>query len=242
MNTSCPCLQVEPDHCESAGSSQFSKATVLQKEDKIWNSMLKHTSTSQTQESRMCIPEPCAPVVTSRNKQDSCMTNVSKEAMCCKLPPNVDPEVFRLLPSHIQMELVTSFQHENSLQANIGPADPFPNPDRADHKSSASQNCETFSSPRSTTKLHFEAGKATESCGVPPVPQEPQLEDVPLNVDPYVFSQLPADVQRELLTEWRQQKPVLKIPSKQSHKNSKDKRTVAKSGQSNNIMKYFKPN
>ncbi|KAI7813232.1 DNA polymerase iota [Triplophysa rosa] len=248
-------LQAEPDLYESAGSSQFTQADVLQKEKKIWNSMLKYTATSQTQESQKCIPEPSTPPqlvcneqshVTSKNSQDSSyMINVSKAGMCCKLPPTVDPEVFKLLPEHIQKELISSFQEDNSPQPNYGPADPFSkHADQADHRNSTSHNCElseTFSSPQFTAKLHFEPGKATESCSIPPAPQAPQ-SDVPPNVDPCVFSQLPADVQRELLTEWRQQKPVLKIPSKQSHKTSRDKRTVAKSGQSNNIMKYFKPN
>lgn len=64
----------------------------------------------------------------------------------------------------------------------------------------------------------------------------------PADVDPRVFSELPAGIQRELLSEWRQQKPVLKIPStkKQGKSQAKDKKGMPKSNTSNNLFKYFK--
>lgn len=261
--------QVETDVCEPAGSSHFTQAVVLQKQEKILNSMLNCTSAFPTQETQteslQNIPDsstsPKQSHVTSRSTQDSCMTDVSKIGVGCNLPPNVDLEVFKLLPKHIQMELVSSFQNENSPQPNYGHADPFSKQAETGNHSMSGFNqaetsdpCEstlkcsrnltshyselskTFSLPQSFTNL--ENGKSTESCSIPP------HSDVPPNVDPCVFSQLPADVQRELLTEWRQQKPVLKIPSKQSHKTSsnRDKRSVAKGSQCNKIMKYFKPN
>nr|XP_055054590.1 DNA polymerase iota isoform X2 [Misgurnus anguillicaudatus] len=260
--------QVETDLCEPAGSSQFTQDEVLQKQEKILNSMLNCTSVSPTQETQteplQNNPESSTSPrqllckeqthVNSRSTQDSRMTDVSKVGVCFNLPPNVDPEVFKLLPKHIQMELVSSFQNENSLQPNYGHAETANHSMLGFNQAKTSDPCEstlkysrnstshyselgkTFSSPQSLTNL--ESGKSTESCSIPP------HSDVPPNVDPCVFSQLPADVQRELLTEWKQQKPVLKIPSKQSHKASsnRDKKYVAKGNQCNKIMNYFKPN
>lgn len=63
-------------------------------------------------------------------------------------------------------------------------------------------------------------------------------------MDPKVFSELPPDVQRELLSEWKQQKLVLKSPSSRKSGQSvkaKDKKAVGKNSQANNLFKYFKP-
>lgn len=271
---------MEPDLCKSATNSQFTQADILHKEDKTWNSMkpIKHTSLSPTQESQSQPPlinpkSPRQPVfehsqITNMNTRESCMSNVPKETLCSKLPPGVDPEVFKLLPDHIQMELISSFQNEDSAQLIYGPAGTSSeDADPADHstlafnqprtpepcestlnysRNSACHNHEldeTLSSAQSTVELHSGLIKDTESHDTPATTEAPQ-SDIPANVDPYVFSQLPADVQRELLTEWKQQRPVLKIPSKHSHKtsNAKDKKNAAKGSQCNNILKYFKPN
>ncbi|XP_016409438.1 DNA polymerase iota isoform X2 [Sinocyclocheilus rhinocerous] len=270
--------QVELDICEPAANSQFTQADVLHKEDKTWNSMkpIKHTWISPTQELQTQPPlinskSPRQPVlehsqVTKMNTTESCMSNVPEKTLCSRLPPGVDPEVFKLLPEHIQMELISSFQSEDTAQLIYGPADTSSDVDPADHstwafnqpapepcesalnynRNSASHNHElskNLSSAQFTVELNSGLVKVTESHDIPPASQEHQ-SDVPANVDPYVFSQLPADVQRELLTEWRQQKPVLKIPSKHSHKTSstRDKKSAAKGSQCNNILKYFKPN
>ncbi|XP_067263358.1 DNA polymerase iota isoform X2 [Chanodichthys erythropterus] len=270
--------QVEPDLCESVANSQFTQADVLHKEDKTWNSMkpIKHTSISPTQESQsqpqnltINPKSPRQPIfehsrVRNMNTRESCMSNFPEETLCSKLPPGVDPEVFKLLPDHIQMELISSFQNEDSAQLIYGPADTSSEDvDPPDHSTlafnqprtpepcestlnSASHNHEldkTLSSAQSTLELHSALIKDTESHDTPPTTEAPQ-SDIPANVDPYVFSQLPADVQRELLTEWKQQRPVLKIPSKHSHKISsvRDKKNAAKGSQCNNILKYFKPN
>lgn len=272
--------QVEPDLCESVANSQFTQADVLHNEDKTWNRIkpIKHTLVSPTQESQTQPPlinpkSPGQPVfehsrVTNMNTKESCMSNVPKETFRSMLPPGVDPEVFKLLPEHIQMELITSFQNKDSAQLIYGPADTSSEgADPADHstltfnqprtpercesalnycRNSASHNYEldkTLSSAQSILELHPGLIKDTGSHDIPPTTEAPQ-SDIPANVDPYVFSQLPADVQRELLTEWKQQRPILKIPSKHSHKtsNTRDKKNAAKSSQCNNILKYFKPN
>ncbi|KAG1958111.1 DNA polymerase iota [Pimephales promelas] len=263
--------QVEPDLCESVANSQFTQADVLHKEDKTWNSIkpIEHTliSPSQEPQTQPTSINAISPMqhsrVTNMNIRESCMSNVPEETLCPKLPPGVDPEVFKLLPEHIQMELITSFQNKDSAELIYGSADTSFEDDPADNptltfnqprtpercksplnyrKNPASHNHEldkTFSSAQSTMELHSGLIKDTESHDIPP-----SQTDIPANVDPYVFTQLPADVQKELLTEWKQQKPVLKIPSKHSQKtsNTKDKKNAAKGSQCNNILKYFKPN
>ncbi|XP_026104272.1 DNA polymerase iota [Carassius auratus] len=262
--------QVEPDICEPAVNSQFTQPDVLHKEDKTWISTkpIKHTWLSPTRELQTQPPfinsnSPRQPVLehsqdTSMNTTESCLSGVPEKTLCSRLPPGVDPEVFKLLPEHIQMELISSFQSEDSAQLNYGPtATSSEDADPADHftlafnqpepcesalnynRNSLSHNHElskTLTSARSTMELN----SGQDSHDIPPATQS----DVPANVDPYVFSQLPADVQRELLTEWRGQKPVLKIPSKHSHKtsNTRDKKSAGKGSQCNNILKYFKPN
>ncbi|MEE6457869.1 hypothetical protein FKM82_000076 [Ascaphus truei] len=65
----------------------------------------------------------------------------------------------------------------------------------------------------------------------------------PKNVDPNVFSELPAEVQRELMAEWRQQKRTPKIQVKKQHektKVTKGKRSRT-SAQPNSLLQYFKP-
>ncbi|KAI2664898.1 DNA polymerase iota [Labeo rohita] len=269
--------QVESDICEPAANSLFTQADVLHKEDISSNSMkpVKHTLISPTQELQTQPPlikpkSPRQPVlehsqVTNMNTSESCMSNAPEKTLRSKLPPGVDPEVFELLPEHIQMELISSFQNEDSAQLNYGPADTSSEVvDPADHSTlafnqPAPEPCESalnynrnpashelgkaWSSAQSSMELDFGLVEATDSHDIPPATQAPQ-SDIPANVDPYVFSQLPVDVQRELLTEWRQQKSVLKIPSKHSHKtsNTKDRKSTAKGSQGNNILKYFKPN
>ncbi len=257
------CHQVEPDICEPAANSQFTQ--VSHKEDKTWNSM-KHTAISPTQELQTQPPLINPRQSVSEHSRVTHMTTressiVPEKTVCPKLPRDVDPEVFKLLPEHIQMELISSFQREGSAQLNYGAAETSSDDvDPAAHSTSAfkrpttepcdrnpaSHNHElskTLSSAQSAVELNSGLDKATENHDIPSATQAPQ-SDVPANVDPYVFSQLPADVQRELLTEWRQQKPVLKIPSKHSHKtsNTKDKKSAAKGSQCNDILKYFKPN
>ncbi|XP_037758461.1 DNA polymerase iota isoform X2 [Chelonia mydas] len=66
----------------------------------------------------------------------------------------------------------------------------------------------------------------------------------PPNVDPNIFSELPAEMQKELLAEWKNLKPVSKMhmnkPSEKL-KTNKGKKNVMCSPQSNSLLRYFKP-
>ncbi|XP_034026822.1 DNA polymerase iota [Thalassophryne amazonica] len=68
--------------------------------------------------------------------------------------------------------------------------------------------------------------------------------EFPVDVDPKVFCELPPDVQRELMSEWKQHKPVLKsAPFKKPWRSLqiRDKKTASKNSQANSLLKYFKP-
>lgn len=107
------------------------------------------------------------------------------------------------------------------------------------------------SSDRSTTMNHHcppgtstVSGEKVMEEGRTTSPQSSDC-DFPVNVDPKVFSELPLDVQRELMCEWKQQKPVPKTPSSRKAGRTlmtKDKKPAGKGSQANNLFKYFKPN
>ncbi|XP_061874719.1 DNA polymerase iota isoform X2 [Colius striatus] len=67
----------------------------------------------------------------------------------------------------------------------------------------------------------------------------------PPNVDPKTFYELPPDVQKELLAEWKSEEPASKRsmekPS-EKHRTSKGRRNAAPClSQSNSLLRYFKP-
>ncbi|KAM4616913.1 DNA polymerase iota [Polymixia lowei] len=232
------------------------------------------------------------PGVAPECQKDTCSTagsdqTVNTPKLTCQLPPDVDPDMFRLLPEDIQRELSSPSYPDplggpptptTSQSATGGPAPAFDTP----HISNKypPQSCPPASMPPSrsfadshslkdgeeaasdldssdtvTTVNHTwppgsstvpvstvsEEGKARAG---PSVPQSPDC-GFPVDVDPTVFSELPPDVQRELMSEWRQQRPVLKTPScRKQGRNSvvKGRKAAAKGSQTNNLLNYFKPN
>ncbi|XP_043370165.1 DNA polymerase iota isoform X2 [Dermochelys coriacea] len=67
----------------------------------------------------------------------------------------------------------------------------------------------------------------------------------PPNVDPNIFAELPAEMQKELLAEWKNLKPVSKMhmnkPSEKLKTNKGKKNVMMCSPQSNSLLRYFKP-
>lgn len=162
-----------------------------------------------------------------------------------RLPPNVDPEVFRLLPLDIQKELLSSDSLRNT-----------PTSSKVSHstenKTSLSfrgaQNIKDVT--EAEDKLNPSVNQSVSPAGQSSFPGEHVMEEessdcqFPGNVDPKVFSELPAEVQKELLAEWKQQRPVLKTPPfRKEGKSSmtKDRKAAGRSSQTNNLFKYFKP-
>lgn len=137
-----------------------------------------------------------------------------------ELPHDIDPEVFTSLPQHIQLELMSSF-HKDSVER------------QEDHCVSAPSTHHSDD----ITQQHNDAEKHDDISAA-------GVFDVPSDVDPYVFSQLPTDVQRELRMEWRQSKVLLKVSTRHVTKRtatSRDKRPAAKRSQSGSLLSYFKP-
>ncbi|XP_041756602.1 DNA polymerase iota [Coregonus clupeaformis] len=208
-----------------------------------------------------------------------------------RLPPNIDPEVFRLLPEDIQKELLSPAYPETAhgplshSTQSVRPTASEP-ADRAhsshhnfsEQPASLSQpapcklNDSFHSTPidrketvkgfdrqlntlttnnqqeHSITSLQYSLTDLLEegnsSTGL--VSQRHSADcGFPGNVDPKVFSELPPEVQRELLSEWRQQRPVLKISSSSKKQGksplAREGKAPAKSSQANNLLKYFKP-
>ncbi|XP_062873810.1 DNA polymerase iota [Trichomycterus rosablanca] len=163
-----------------------------QKNEEPSSSSSFFTKKSQTKPSEKLVPEPSDP------------SGTSGEPACSRLPPHIDPEVFRSLPEHIQTELMSSFQTgDAAAPSDTGPAN-------------------------------------TEGTGASAAAEGP---DVPPDVDPTVFSQLPPEVQRELRTEWRQSKPALKISSRNTTKrtSAQVRRGVSRPSPNSGLLRYFKP-
>lgn len=153
------------------------------------------------------------------------------------LPLNVDPEVFKCLPEEIQKELLSSASSKSTLYTST---DTLTGNRKADFH-------EINSLDRPITII---------PSGMDTVPGKNIITEnklsflgssdckFPGNVDPTVFAELPPDVQKELMSGWRQDKTILKAPSsKKPAKNLviKEKKASGKSSQPNNLLKYFKP-
>ncbi|KAG2465522.1 POLI polymerase, partial [Polypterus senegalus] len=113
------------------------------------------------------------------------------------------------------------------------------------------KNSETFSMKQ--PEINMQVVSKTPASITPDLSQDESRQkrlndhsmvtDVPPSVDPKVFSELPIEFQRELLTEWKQQKHTSKISvNKHMSKNTtKDgKPASSKRSQTNSLLKYFK--
>ncbi|XP_037632611.1 DNA polymerase iota isoform X1 [Sebastes umbrosus] len=176
-----------------------------------------------------------------------------------RLPPNVDPDVFKLLPEEIQKELLSP-AYTNSLPGLPASSSavvdiPHVTQDKPPLSFTDLPNTKDINETiekldpnnRPTTVNHQRPssfpGEDVMEEGTPSFPRSSDC-NFPGNVDPKVFSELPPDLQRELMSGWKQQKPVLKTPSSRKPGRSsttKDGKAAGKGSQANNLLKYFKP-
>nr|XP_048705785.1 DNA polymerase iota isoform X2 [Caretta caretta] len=107
------------------------------------------------------------------------------------------------------------------------------------------QSQQHFLQPHSSDTQEQPIGAASQDEG-----QREQASGVgrivfPPNVDPNIFSELPAEMQKELLAEWKNLKPVSKMhmnkPSEKLKTNKGKKNVMLCSPQSNSLLRYFKP-
>ncbi|XP_032889300.1 DNA polymerase iota isoform X2 [Amblyraja radiata] len=86
-------------------------------------------------------------------------------------------------------------------------------------------------------------GEALQSAKKgPDAPTDQNTQPFPTNVDVKVFSELPAELQKELLTDWKRQRTVLKVHVAKRGKKVKSStgaRHPQNSPKSNSILKYF---
>ncbi|XP_034548987.1 DNA polymerase iota isoform X2 [Notolabrus celidotus] len=187
----------------------------------------------------------------------------TNSTMTHRLPPNVDPEVFRLLPAEIQKELLSpdytksltntpsssvtvaevSHSTENKTLLLFKGSQKIKDIKEAEDKFDPSDSPTSVNHQSPLGQSLFQEEDVMEEER-PSFPLSPDCK-FPGNVDPKVFSELPPDVQRELQDEWKQQRPVLKMPSFRKPGKSlmtKDRKAAGKSKQTNNLFKYFKPN
>ncbi|XP_047447583.1 DNA polymerase iota [Mugil cephalus] len=170
-----------------------------------------------------------------RDPDDSTTTS----AVTHRLPANVDPEVFELLPEEIQKELLAS---DFALSSPSVSDSAHMSGNKPPQTFTDSENIKAAANGFDSTSRGT-GGDVTDEER-PSLPRSSDCE-FPGNVDPGVFSELPPDVQRELLSEWKQQKPALKTPSSRKpaarSSTSRDRKTAGRSSQANNLFKYFKP-
>lgn len=150
-----------------------------------------------------------------------------------------------MLPEEIQKELLSP-PYMSSLSRADAPKIP-PNKSSESFKNAKEASNEFDTSDRATTVTGpWPAGTSVTGGQNITEGSEPSSSDCgfPGNVDPEVFSELPPDVRRELMSEWKQQKPILKVPSSVKPGRNclgKDRKAAGKRSQSNNLFKYFKP-
>lgn len=182
----------------------------------------------------------CGAARSDYDEMESAVTN--------RLPPNVDPEVFSLLPRDIQEELLSNFfpSTSGSSAEHVGaPQSPhsFTDVHNITDILEAESKLESSHSVATGNQQSPVGMSALSGEWRPSLPQSSDC-DFPGHVDPKVFSELPPDVQKELISEWKQQKLVLKsVSSLKSGRSLKtnDKKAAGRNSQANSLFKYFKP-
>lgn len=207
---------------------------------------------------------PFVAVEVSPNQKISCSTvtlphDGTDTTVADRLPPNVDPEVFQFLPKEIQMELLSVARTD--CVTSVSSTELMNVPHTTESKST-----ESFEETRHFTVVHAveEEMKGSEKGCLTNAPAGTSSSsgenlfkeeaaslirssdcEFPGNVDPLVFSELPLDVQQELISEWKQNKLVFKSPSSKkpvrTSMTSKDRKTAGKNRQANSLLNYFKP-
>ncbi|XP_074850445.1 DNA polymerase iota isoform X2 [Carettochelys insculpta] len=160
-------------------------------------------------------------------------------------------------------KMVTSVVHRPNPNSILNPQDPPEYPESAlmdDCMKQVPEEALNFSStnsiiPNLWSQQHFLQLHSSDSQEQPSgtASQDKSHEEqvsgegrivFPSNVDPDIFSELPSEMQKELLAEWKNLKAVSKMhvnkPSEKL-KTNKGKKNVVCSSQSNSLLRYFKP-
>lgn len=172
------------------------------------------------------------------------------------LPAGIDYDVFNQLPSDIKEEIISSQKKVRDCTETLwshGGSELGENPPCHPKAKISSISLHSGDLGQSTRTLAF--------SDIAPTNEEPPLERqnphgegssqnhssqgskvaLPPSVDPKTFSELPAEMQKELLTEWKSQKCVSKMDVSKVVTLKRTKKGQTSSPGSNSLLRYFKP-
>ncbi|ETE64973.1 DNA polymerase iota, partial [Ophiophagus hannah] len=172
------------------------------------------------------------------------------------LPAGIDYDVFNQLPSDIKEEIISSQKKVRDSTETLW----------SQRRSELGEKSPCHPKTKiSSISLHSgDLGQSTRTLafsGIAPTNEEPPVERqnphgegssqnhssqgskvaLPPSVDPKTFSELPAEMQKELLTEWKSQKCASKMHVSKVVTLKGTKKGQTSSPGSNSLLRYFKP-
>ncbi|XP_032069396.1 DNA polymerase iota isoform X4 [Thamnophis elegans] len=173
------------------------------------------------------------------------------------LPAGIDYDVFNQLPSDIKEEIISSQKKVRDSTGTLW--------SQGGSELEEKPPCHSKAKISSISLHSGDLGQRTRTLGLydiaptneeppPPEGQNPCGEGssqnhssqgskvaLPPSVDPKTFSELPAEMQKELLAEWKSQKRVSKMHGSNIATLKGTKKGQASSPGSNSLLRYFKP-
>ncbi|XP_063151886.1 DNA polymerase iota isoform X1 [Candoia aspera] len=172
------------------------------------------------------------------------------------LPAGVDYDVFNQLPSDIKEEIISSQKKDRDSTVTLW-----------SHGVSELREELPCHTKAKGSPVSLNSGdlcphtRALAFLGIAPTNEEPPLEKqnphgenssqndwregskvaLPPSVDPKTFSELPAEMQKELLAEWKSQESVSKMHVSKDVALKGTKKRQSSSPGSNSLLRYFKP-
>ncbi|XP_029141982.1 DNA polymerase iota [Protobothrops mucrosquamatus] len=170
------------------------------------------------------------------------------------LPAGIDYDVFNQLPSDIKEEIISSqkkvrdstetlWSHGGSELGGKSPCHPKAKISSISlHSGDLCQSTRTLAfSDIAPTKEELERQSPHGEGSSPNNSRQGSQVALPPSVDPKTFSELPAEMQKELLTEWKSQKCVSKMHVSKVVTLKGTKKGQVSSPGSNSLLHYFKP-
>ncbi|KAH0627834.1 hypothetical protein JD844_008319 [Phrynosoma platyrhinos] len=152
------------------------------------------------------------------------------------LPSDIDYDVFNQLPEEIKEEIINGQKGEGNTTASLL------------HETLSARREELLNKTQdriSLASLHSPSSHQNISaCGMAPASGWKKGSELvlPPTVDPKTFSELPEEMQKELLEEWKCRTPVSKMQLNKTHDKLKiKKKNLPSLPQSNSLLRYFKP-
>ncbi|XP_014795280.1 PREDICTED: DNA polymerase iota [Calidris pugnax] len=227
-----------------------------------WNQNLNETGTTKTRK-------------LSEEKQSNIKQAGTPDFPFHLSPADIDPEVFRELPEDIKKEILSAKPDTMPTEDVSGQASECfaeevfgASPDSKGLRATCSSQCPSSMenqppdsrNSRGRDLSPLEAGASHTVARVPTLDKDKQALETtsadkahsrkaevvfPPNIDAKTFYELPADVQEELLAEWKNWEPPSKTSTDKPPEKPKPTRgrrnTAPCPSQSNSLLRYFKP-